>query len=134
VLVRAGAAITTGCGRIIRARVSTERAGASLIVTEQGTTRAGGAMIATCTVTRWTFSHVAIDLEHLRFGVERPVFLVRLTERADGMWRAEEAHACGRDRYDAELWLDGERLVLTWRIAGPRKGYAITTVYRPDPE
>lgn len=132
-LVNVASSFTIGCGRVILATVNVERASASFILTERGTTDAGGVPIATHNATRWTFADREIVIEHVRFGIKRPVFLVRLSVRDDGTWQAAEAHVCGRDRYDATLRVEGEKLVLTWCVSGPRKGYALTTVYLPSP-
>ena len=82
-------------------------------------------------VYRWTreAEGTSIRLEHLRFGAAQPVALVVLVPEGPGRWRAAAPHVCGADRYDADVALTDEGVVLRWRIAGPRKGQEVEARY-----
>ncbi|MEM8559552.1 MAG: DUF6314 family protein [Bacteroidota bacterium] len=69
-----------------------------------------------------------LRLEHLRFGVERPVLLFDLAPETPILWRSVAPHVCGDDRYTARLDIEQDQLVLTWIIKGPAKAESI--VYR----
>ena len=60
-----------------------------------------------------------ITVSHLRRGEE--VFLVELGK--------EGFHQCGDDRYYGTIDLEGESVVIRWRITGPKKDDFVIIVY-----
>jgi hypothetical protein len=82
-------------------------------------------------VYRWTLDaeRACLALEHLRFGVEQPVFLFELVPSGDILVSACP-HLCREDEYTARLWLEPGELRLDWRVMGPRKDERIEYCYR----
>lgn len=79
---------------------------------------------------RWTFLPSGnIKLEHLRFGTDKPVFLVELSQTEKNIWKSIEPHNCNNDLYYAELDLSSEKPVLYWAVKGPAENYSLKTVY-----
>ena len=82
-------------------------------------------------VYRWTATDDnAIQLEHLRFGPEHPVFLFAMKPQPDGSFRSVEPHLCRDDCYTAEMSIRADVIHLRWTIAGPRKNEVIEYEYR----
>jgi len=78
---------------------------------------------------RWTRHDTTIQLEHLRFGDQNPVYLFDLAPAPDGTWTSLTAHLCRQDHYTAQLVLECHRLVLTWTVTGPEKQDEIKYIY-----
>ena len=110
-----------------------------LIFTESGAWTAVGSAkpIAFNNVFRWTRFAEHLRLEHLRHGVDRPVFLFDLAATDDGNWREARPHLCGDDVYRATLLLAdtpaNTGVDLAWTIDGPKKREAIDYAYRHAP-
>jgi hypothetical protein len=82
-------------------------------------------------VFRWSLLEPAlVRLEHLRFGVDRPVWLFDLAPATEGLWLPAGPHVCREDCYTAELRLADGGLSLDWTITGPRKQERIEYRYR----
>ena len=83
-------------------------------------------------VFRWTVAPEGdhLRLEHLRFGVESPVFLFDLVPVAVGVLESSGPHACGRDRYSARMVYDQEAIRVNWTITGPKKDESLAYRYR----
>jgi hypothetical protein len=97
---------------------------------EQGTWRPeGGREIRFHNVYRWTLSGDVLRLEHLRFGVDNPVYLFDLTQSGEQEWRSASPHLCREDCYSALLLARDDDVLLRWSIDGPRKQEAIEYVY-----
>ena len=79
-------------------------------------------------VYRWTRTDPTLRLEHLRFGIDHPVYLFDLAQTGDGEWRSVSPHLCGEDRYSAVL-LVGNSLTLRWEVVGPTKQEVIEYDY-----
>ena len=80
-------------------------------------------------VYRWTLKDEQISLSHLRFGIDRSVFLVDLVPAQDRLC-AVEPHPCGDDRYDAQLSIQNDVLLLEWTVTGPAKDEHLRHAYR----
>ena len=80
-------------------------------------------------VYRWTLNDDQISLSHLRFGIDRPVFLIDLAPAQDRLC-AVEPHPCGDDRYDAQLSIQNDVLLLEWTVTGPAKDERLRHAYR----
>ena len=80
-------------------------------------------------VYRWTRNEATLGLEHLRFGIEHPVYLFDLAQTGDHEWRSVSAHLCSEDCYSAVL-LVGDALTLRWEVVGPSKKEVIEYAYR----
>lgn len=80
----------------------------------------------------------AVEVEHLRLGEDRPVWLCRVegghpgaAGGGGGVTRGESvaAHACGADRYAVGAEVEAGLVRVTWRVDGPAKRLVITSVY-----
>jgi len=71
----------------------------------------------------------ALRLEHLRFGMEKPVLLFDMAPTTDGAWREISPHQCREDCYTASLRIEGEILVVAWTVVGPQKRESISYTY-----
>lgn len=79
---------------------------------------------------RWTFlPSGSIKLEHLRFGKNRPVFLVEFLKSAEGYWTGLEPHNCNSDLYSATLKEENDTIILHWSVSGPTENYILKTAY-----
>lgn len=82
---------------------------------------------------RWTYKQeeAVISLEHLRFGVSRPVFLFDLgMGQIDNQLVSVEPHICVEDTYTGRLDIQTDGFDLHWNIKGPRKNEHIHYQYR----
>ncbi|RYX84771.1 hypothetical protein EON83_09060 [bacterium] len=89
----------------------------------------GGREIRFTNTFRWTQCAEQITLEHLRFGEKQPVFLFQLAPLSPYEWRDVEPHLCRQDNYSASLFVEGERLMLSWTVFGPTKDESINYIY-----
>lgn len=80
---------------------------------------------------RWTLDLDAsgVSLEHLRYGVGRPVFLVYLTPSGKHSLLSVDAHLCGKDAYFGQIHFDRDSLQLNWRVVGPKKNEELDYCY-----
>ncbi len=78
---------------------------------------------------RWTQIEDNIRLEHLRFGVDNPVFLFDMACDADGTWREIHPHPCRDDCYSATLRLEDETILVRWMVNGPKRNEIIDYIY-----
>jgi len=67
---------------------------------------------------RWSFKYLnnSISLEHLRFGVENPVFLFDMVCEQDSLWSSKCPHLCDRDEYHAKMLVENSCIKLEWDI------------------
>lgn len=82
-------------------------------------------------VFRWTLDRNLgiISLEHLRFGPDRPVFLVHLTPTSQNTLTSVNTHLCDEDSYFGHIFFDNNSLRLNWRVIGPKKNEEIDYYY-----
>lgn len=82
-------------------------------------------------VFRWSFDRSAalITLEHLRFGLDQPVFLFHLAPTSRHSLTSVDSHLCGGDTYFGKIHLDRYGLSLSWRVIGPKKNEEIEYIY-----
>ncbi len=80
---------------------------------------------------RWTLDRVTgvISLEHLRHGIENPVFLFHLAPSAAHSLSSIDSHLCDGDSYFGQAHFDRYNLKLTWRVIGPKKNEEIEYSY-----
>ncbi len=78
---------------------------------------------------RWSAVEKALRLEHLRFGVEKPVLLFDMGPTTDGAWREISPHQCREDSYTASLSIEGEMIEIAWTVMGPQKQESISYIY-----
>ncbi len=103
---------------------------ASMTFTESGFWRPeGGRDIRFHNVFRWSATGATIRLEHLRFGVEHPVYLFELAQAGEREWRSVSPHQCQEDCYAAILIVDNDRIILRWSIDGPWKQETVEYAY-----
>jgi hypothetical protein len=70
-----------------------------------------------------------ISLEHLRFGIERPVFLFSLTQVDDNFFKSLKPHEYKEDAYFGSILFDEHYIHLNWRILGPKKNVTLSIIY-----
>lgn len=81
-------------------------------------------------VYRWAFPDSGnIRLDHLRFGKDKPVFLVEFSKSGENSWKSIEPHDCNNDLYSAELNFGNNNIILHWTVNGPTENYTLKTVY-----
>lgn len=80
---------------------------------------------------RWTLDRqtAMISLEHLRHGVNNPVFLFNLIPATRHSLVSEGAHLCADDAYFGQLIETGVALRLKWRVIGPKKNEEMDYYY-----
>ena len=80
---------------------------------------------------RWTLNRQqgVIRLEHLRYGVENPVFLCNFFPISSGYFRSETPHICRLDVYSALFTFNQSSLFLKWSIKGKNKNYYLFKEY-----
>lgn len=81
---------------------------------------------------RWTrdpFKQI-ITLEHLRFGVDRPVFLFQLAPTSENVLESISSYICGEDSYLGRLSCLEDHVALKWKIMGPKKNEEIHYIYK----
>ena len=80
---------------------------------------------------RWSRQGLRLTLEHLRYGLHRPVLLATFHgTSADGRLSPGEPYLCDPDSYSATLEFDQEGIRLQWQVVGPSKNYRLDSVYR----
>jgi hypothetical protein len=89
----------------------------------------GGKEIRFTNVFRWSFLGDRLQLDHLRFGANNPVFLFEMATDAKGIWREINPYQCGTDFYRASLHTENERIFVTWSVRGPKRDTIIDYVY-----
>ena len=98
---------------------------------ESGHWKTGTAEMAFTNHYRWTRAGNSrtIELEHLRYGSDNPVYLVELFPNSDNSWICRKPHLCGKDRYSVEIHCQGPTISMRWIVRGPDKDQHIHTVY-----
>jgi sugar-specific transcriptional regulator TrmB len=81
---------------------------------------------------KWTLdlSSSLIALEHLRYGINRPVFLFHLTPTHSHFLESVDAHLCAEDTYLGNVTWNQKSINFHWRIIGPNKNQHLTYHYR----
>lgn len=82
-------------------------------------------------VFRWTLDTHAgvISLEHLRRGLDRPVFLFHLAPSGKNCLASVDSHLCAGDSYFGQIQFNRHHLRLNWRVIGPKKNEEIDYYY-----
>lgn len=80
---------------------------------------------------RWTIDRDAgvISLEHLRRGIEHPVFLLDFAPFNNHTLFSVEAHLCEEDTYIGQIVNKNGLMHLHWRVIGPKKNDEINYYY-----
>lgn len=103
-----------------------------LIFYEKGTWKDQNSQdIVFSNVYRWTLDRGAkvISLEHLRRGVDHPVFLFHLALDGPASLSSIDSHLCASDAYFGRILFTPECLKLKWRVIGPKKNEELETFY-----
>lgn len=103
-----------------------------LVFHEKGTWKdSGGQDISFSNVFRWTLDVQAkvVSLEHLRMGVQHPVFLFHLALDGPTSLCSIDSHLCNEDAYFGKVYMALQTITLKWRVIGPRKNEEIETHY-----
>lgn len=80
---------------------------------------------------RWTFEKDLrrISLEHLRFGLQSPVFLCHWAMSTSKRMHCANPHFCKKDVYFGELLFETLFIKLVWKVKGPKKNEEIHYCY-----
>ncbi|MES2345395.1 MAG: DUF6314 family protein [Chlamydiota bacterium] len=80
---------------------------------------------------RWTidYSTGMIALEHLHYGVERPVFLFHLAPTGPKSLQSVDSHLCLNDCYFGRIEFNERDIRFLWRILGPKKNEVLYHIY-----
>lgn len=79
---------------------------------------------------RWTIdnNNAMISLEHLRYGVNNPVFLIHFIADKESLV-SPVPHICANDRYCGKVILNNSSFHLIWTIKGPKKNEILDFFY-----
>lgn len=90
-----------------------------------------GEEISFSNIFRWTFDQFTgmISLEHLRRGLNQPVFLFHLVPNSKHSLSSVDSHLCDGDTYFGQIQFDRFSIRLNWRIIGPKKNEEIDYYY-----
>lgn len=82
-------------------------------------------------VFRWTWDKKAgmIALEHLRRGIQQPVFLLHLVPAGDFALTSLDSHLCASDAYFGQVQFDEHLVRFNWRVIGTKKNEEIDYYY-----
>ncbi len=80
---------------------------------------------------RWTLDSKSslISLEHLRYGIQKPVFLFHLTSYHSQTLQSIDPHLCNEDTYFAHIDWNKEAIHFNLRIIGPGKNDSLHYLY-----
>lgn len=80
---------------------------------------------------RWALDLASgtIALEHLRQGMDHPVFLVHLKPKSDDLLASVDSHLSGVNTYLAQVQIGPQFLQLSWRIVGLKRNDRIESFY-----
>ncbi len=70
-----------------------------------------------------------VSLEHLRYGIHNPVFLLHLTPSGKSSLDSVDFHLCNTDSYFGKVSFAANYLRLHWKIIGPKKDQEVTYCY-----
>lgn len=116
-----------------KGEVSVTKSGPSILIfNEKGTWQARqGSEVNFTNAFRWTLDRDAgmISLEHLRRGVDQPVFLFHLAPSGDQSLASVDSHLCEGDTYFGQINFDRYSLRLSWRVIGPKKNEELDYYY-----
>jgi len=103
----------------------------TLIFHEKGTWQGDQNEVVFSNVFRWTLDkeNGTISLEHLRRGVDHPVFLFDLAPTGPQALASVDSHLCEGDTYFGQIFLDQYGVRLNWRVIGPKKNEEIDYFY-----
>jgi len=102
------------------------------IITEElgGWVNMEGQKVVSKNVYKWTAqSDSILKLEHLRFGEEKPIFLVSFYNEKNILWKSLKPHICQQDIYSAEIVISHSNVKLIWSIETPKHTYSIESTY-----
>lgn len=112
--------------------IVTNESSHALLFTEKGSWKnKQGVSVDFSNTFRWTLDRDAgvIALEHLRHGLDRPVFLFHLTPTGKHSLASIDSHLCEGDTYFGQIQFDKYGLRLNWRIIGAKKNEEIDYTY-----
>ncbi|HEX4840353.1 MAG TPA: DUF6314 family protein, partial [Rhabdochlamydiaceae bacterium] len=70
-----------------------------------------------------------ISLEHLRQGIDNPVFLFHLQPSGLHSLSSKDSHLCAGDTYLGQILWAQNCLRLKWRVIGPKKNEELHYYY-----
>lgn len=104
----------------------------TLVFTEQGQWHEGSPqeMVFHNTL-RWSLDLSAglISLEHLRYGPNKPVFLIALSPLGPNTLQSIDSHLCCSDCYFGRIEFTEKYIRFLWRILGPKKNEVLHHTY-----
>lgn len=80
---------------------------------------------------RWSCFHdkQSLQLEHLRYGLHRPILLAHLVPVSSGGFESAEPHICQSDCYVGRIEWSEEGMELSWKINGVHKNETLRFFY-----
>lgn len=103
-----------------------------LIFNEKGSWQGKeGKEISFSNIFRWTLDPQAgiVSLEHLRLGIDNPVFLFHLQPSSPHSLSSIDSHLCAGDTYLGQILFAPHCLRLKWRVIGPKKNEELHYYY-----
>lgn len=104
----------------------------TLIFVEKGAwTNQQGDEVNFSNIFRWTLDkkNGMIALEHLRRGINQPVFLLHLVPAGDLALTSLDSHLCEGDAYFGQVLFDEHLVRFNWRVIGAKKNEEIDYYY-----
>lgn len=117
-----------GRGEVIIAKEDSN----TLIFNEKGTWQGKqGGEVSFSNIFRWILDRNTgvISLEHLRRGLDHPVFLFHLAPSGKHSLSSVDSHLCEGDTYFGQIHFNHHNLRLNWRVIGPKKNEEIDYFY-----
>ena len=80
---------------------------------------------------RWSIDYTSglIALEHLRYGIDRPIFIFHLTPLTSKTLQSVNSHLCLDDHYFGRIEFTKQHICFSLRILGPKKNESLAYVY-----
>jgi hypothetical protein len=104
----------------------------SLLFFEEGRfTNSNNKSMKCSNIYRWAFdeNNDKIGLQHLRFGIDKPVFLFDLIFQSETQLISACPHLCSKDLYQAKMSLQENIISLEWLIEKPNSSNTIAYQY-----
>ena len=105
----------------------------TLIFHEKGSwqSKQGTAEVGFSNAFRWRLDRreALLSLEHLRMGVDHPVFLFHLIPSGKQLLSSVHPHLCAGDSYFGHIRLQKDGFLFHWRAIGPNKNEEISYHY-----
>lgn len=114
-----------------KAQVSLIKEGSNVLIFHEKGSWSRKEEISFTNTLRWTLDLDAgiLALEHLRYGLKAPTFLVHLVPFTSHLLTSMHSHVCKDDTYTAKMSFDHSCVHLNWHVVGPKKNEEIHSYY-----